>query len=106
MNFAVFFKGVDVVKHKERVHREDAQAVAVLSIDNMESGTLVWIPVKPLFRAGGKESVAEDSPNVIDERTFGDHNVVISERETVEIRRSIAWGDFAKHLTSTKRGIS
>lgn len=95
-----------MVEHKERVHREDAQAIAVLSIDNVESGTLVWIPVKPLFRAGGKELVAEYSPNVIHERNFGDHNVVISERETVEICRSIGWRDFANHLTSTKRGLS
>ena len=64
MNFAVFFKGIDVVKHKERVCREDSNAVALFSVDDMKSGTLFWIPVEPVFVTGPKESVAEKSPEV------------------------------------------
>ena len=106
MDFAVSFKGVDVVEHKEGVHGENTQTMAILSIDNVESSGLIWVPIKPLLRARRENLASENSPEVVNERTFGDHNVVISERETVEICRSIGWRDFANHLTSTKRGLS
>lgn len=89
MDFAIFFKGVDVVEHKEGVHRENAQTMAILSIDNVESGGLIWIPVKPLLRARRENLASENSPEVVNERTFGDHNVVIGETKAVQISRAI-----------------
>ena len=62
--FSVFFKGVDVVKYKERIRSEDANAVSVFSVDDVKSGALVWIPVKPIFVSGPEKFVAEDSPDV------------------------------------------
>lgn len=64
MNFAVSFKGIDVVKHKERICREDSDAVTVFSVHDVKSGALFWIPVEPVFVSGPKESVPENSPNV------------------------------------------
>ena len=89
MDFAVFFKGVDVVEHKEGVHPEKAQTMAVLSIDDVESGELIWIPVKPLMRARRENLVSQNSPEVVNERTFGNHNVVIGNTKAVEIGRAI-----------------
>ena len=99
----VFFKAVDVMEHKEGICRKDANAVAVLSVDHVESCAFVWIPVKPLFRACSEEPVTEDSPDVINEGSFGKHYVVIGEAETMKIRCAIGWPDSANHFTSLQR---
>ena len=63
-NFAVFFKGVDVVEDKEWIRRENANAVAVFSVDNVKSAELVCIPVKPFFKTGRKEPMSKKSPHI------------------------------------------
>ena len=64
INLAVFLKGVDVVEHKERLRGEDANAVTVFSFDNVKSGELVSIPVKPLFNIGRGKPVRQNSPYI------------------------------------------
>ena len=64
VNFSVFFKGVDVVKYKERIRREDANALSVFSVRRREIWRAGLDPSKANLRKCPEKSVAEDSPDV------------------------------------------
>ena len=64
INLAVFLKGVDVVEHKKRIRGEDPHAVTVFPFDNVKSGELVSIPVKPVFITGCGKPVLQKSPYI------------------------------------------
>ena len=99
INLAVFLKGVDVVEHKERLRGEDANAFTVFPFDNVKSGELVSIPVKPLFKTGGRIPVRQNSPYIQHKRHFSDNNKILGQTEAVKIPETTRGWDTAKHFT-------
>ena len=99
INLAVFFKGVDVVEHKERLCGEDAHAVTVFLFNNVKSGELVSIPVKPLFKTGGGIPVRQNSPYIQHKWNFSDNNIILGQTEAVKIPETTRGWDTAKHFT-------
>lgn len=106
MNFAVFLKGVDVVEHEEWISRKHANTGTVFSVDDMKSGELVFIPVKPLFKTGRKEPMTENLPNIQHEGDFGENNIIICQAETVKITNATCGWYSAKHLTTLQSSLA
>ena len=74
-----------MVEHKEWFSCEDANAVAIFSVNNVESDELVCIPVKPFFKTRGRKPAAEKSPYAKNERDFRHNNIIISKTEAVNV---------------------
>jgi len=64
LNLVVFFNGVDVVEHKEWFRCKDTNEDATFSVNDVESGALIQIPVKPLFKTCTAEPVSQKAPNI------------------------------------------
>ena len=96
---AVFLKGVDVVEHKERFRGENANAVTGFPFDDVKSGELVSIPVKPLFNTVSEKPVRQNSPYIQHKRHFSDNNIILGQTEAVKIPETTRGWDTAKHFT-------
>ena len=99
INLAVFLKGVDVVEHKERLRGENANAVTGFPVDDVKSGELVSIPVKPLFSTGSEKPVRQNSPCIQHKRHFRDNNIILGQAEAVKIPETTRGWDTAKDFT-------
>ena len=106
INLVVFFKGVDVVEHKEWFRCKDANADATFSANDVESGALIQIPVKPLFKTCTAEPVSQKAPNIQYKRDFSNDEIIFGEAETVEIPNTTCRCDRAKHFAPLQRSLT
>ena len=88
-----------MVEHKGRFRCKDANAVAVYSVNNVESTALIHITVKPLFKTCTAEPVTENTPHIQHKMDFSNDDIVFGEAKTVEIPNTTCGCDKAKHFT-------